>query len=143
MSEPKDTKPGGVGCFVHDGHGRLLMGRRTGKDKDVGKWAFPGGKIDKGETPGEAAVRELFEETGVRARVVRVGPIVRIPERAWRHVAVFLEMDPPGQTPHDTDELVDVSWNSPSSFTPTVRESMFTPSRVLLEAIEKEGGTAV
>lgn len=31
-------------------------------------WKFPGGGIEKGETPEEAAVREVFEETGVRIR---------------------------------------------------------------------------
>lgn len=135
MTEPRDTLPGGVACVLQDHHGCYLMGVRTGTDRDAGKWAFPGGKIDRGETPQEAAVRELFEETGVRARVVRIGPIVKIPERAWRHVAVFLEMDPPVQTLQDTDELIGVSWTPMYS---TVRENLFTPSRVILEAIEKE-----
>jgi 8-oxo-dGTP pyrophosphatase MutT (NUDIX family) len=135
-SAKRDTKPGGVGCIVTDEHGCYLMGIRTGKDKDAGKWALPGGKIDKGETPEEAAVRELYEETGVRARVTRVGPIVAIPERAWRHVAVFLEMDPPGQVPHDTAELIGVGFTPMYS---VVRENLFTPSQVILEAIEKEG----
>lgn len=140
MSEPRDTKPGGVGCFVQDEHGCYVMGIRTGTDNDAGKWAFPGGKIDAGETPGEAAVRELFEETGLRARVVRVGPIVKIPERAWRHVAVFLELEPPDQTPRDTEELECVSWSPPAVLP---YRDLFTPSRVLLEAIEKEKGNIV
>ncbi len=36
----------------------------------TGKWVFPGGHVDPDETPGEAAVREVLEETGVRARIV-------------------------------------------------------------------------
>lgn len=39
----------------------ILMVRR----KDTGDFALPGGKVEKGETPAEAAVRELLEETGV------------------------------------------------------------------------------
>lgn len=135
MSEPRDTKPGGVGCIVQDERGRYLLGMRTGTDNDAGKWALPGGKIDPGETPGEAAVRELFEETGLRARVVRVGPIVNIPARAWRHVAVFLELDPPDQRPQDSDELTClcfIPWKGWDE------GSLFTPSRVVLDAIEKE-----
>lgn len=139
-SEKKDTKPGGVACIVRDLHGCLLMGIRTGKGNGAGKWALPGGKIDKGETPGEAAVRELYEETGISAHVVRIGPIVRIPERAWRHVAVFLEMDPPVQAPRDTEELVHVSWTPLYSY---IRENLFTPSAVILDAIEKEGKETV
>lgn len=40
------------------------------------KWEFPGGKVDFGETPEEAIVREIYEETGVRVRVKRLLPYV-------------------------------------------------------------------
>ena len=36
----------------------------------IGKWLYPGGHVDPNETPAEAAVREVEEETGVRASVV-------------------------------------------------------------------------
>jgi 8-oxo-dGTP pyrophosphatase MutT (NUDIX family) len=36
-----------------------------------GKWGIPGGKIERGETSGEALEREVFEETGLRVRDVR------------------------------------------------------------------------
>jgi 8-oxo-dGTP pyrophosphatase MutT (NUDIX family) len=45
---------------------RVLIGRRLVPPWE-GFWAFPGGKRDGDETPLQAAVRELFEETGVRA----------------------------------------------------------------------------
>ncbi|GEM45431.1 NUDIX hydrolase N-terminal domain-containing protein [Deinococcus cellulosilyticus] len=48
--------------------GKLLLIRR----KDTGLWALPGGTIDVGESVSEAAVRELFEETGLRATPVRL-----------------------------------------------------------------------
>lgn len=140
MTEPRDTKPGGVACIVQDEHGCYVIGTRTGTDNDAGKFAFPGGKIDAGETPGEAAVRELFEETGLRAHVIRVGPIVKIPERAWRHVAVFLELDPPGQVPQSTKELTAVHWVPIYS---VILDNFFTPSRVVWEAMEKEKGNIV
>lgn len=41
------------------------------------KWEFPGGKVDFGETPEEAVVREIKEETGVTARVKRLLPIAQ------------------------------------------------------------------
>ena len=45
----------------------ILLVRRA-NPPDAGKWGFPGGKIEHGETMEEAAIRELEEETGVTAR---------------------------------------------------------------------------
>ena len=53
-----------LGVVVHDGN--VLLVRRI-NPPDAGKWGFPGGWIDPGETMAQAAVRELFEETEVRA----------------------------------------------------------------------------
>jgi 8-oxo-dGTP diphosphatase len=51
--------------------GRLLLVRRSHKP-DAGRWGFPGGKIEPGETVMAAALRELAEETGVAADAVEV-----------------------------------------------------------------------
>ena len=47
--------------------GRFLAVRRPPGASMAGYWEFPGGKIEPGETPAEALVRELDEELGVRA----------------------------------------------------------------------------
>ncbi|MEE1927280.1 NUDIX domain-containing protein [Streptomyces sp. TRM 70351] len=52
----------GVTAIVHDEAGRVLLGRRA----DTGRWAVIGGICEPGEQPAETAVREVFEETGVR-----------------------------------------------------------------------------
>ncbi|HET6859177.1 MAG TPA: NUDIX domain-containing protein [Streptomyces sp.] len=52
----------GVGVVVTDEQGRILLG--LGHD---GRWELPGGKVDPGESFEEAAVRELAEETSLRA----------------------------------------------------------------------------
>ncbi len=48
---------------VLDSDGRVLLGRRS----DNGRWALPGGIVDPAEQPADAAVREVYEETGVVA----------------------------------------------------------------------------
>jgi len=47
----------------------LFIKRRTPVFK--GYWALPGGKMEKGETPEEALVREIKEETGLRVKIVQ------------------------------------------------------------------------
>lgn len=51
--------------------GQVLLVRRA-NPPDAGRWGFPGGKIDSGETIEAAAVRELREETGIQANAQRV-----------------------------------------------------------------------
>lgn len=52
--------------------GRLLMVH----DKDSDAWTLPGGIMEPGETPGDAAVREVFEETGMSATLTRIVAVV-------------------------------------------------------------------
>jgi 8-oxo-dGTP diphosphatase len=61
--------------------GRVLLAERTPRQISAGFWELPGGKVDPGETPDEAARRELEEEVGVRA--VRLERAVRY-EHAFR-----------------------------------------------------------
>ena len=55
------------GCAVFDGAGRLLLQQRGDAG---GPWGLPGGAMELGETIEAAAVRETFEETGLRVRPV-------------------------------------------------------------------------
>ena len=52
------------GCLFND-EGKVLLQKRG----DSGKWGFPGGAIELGETPEETADRELKEETGLDVEV--------------------------------------------------------------------------
>jgi 8-oxo-dGTP diphosphatase len=49
--------------LIHDN--RILIAQRGEKDKLAGKWEFPGGKIEKSETPQECLTREMKEEFGI------------------------------------------------------------------------------
>jgi putative (di)nucleoside polyphosphate hydrolase len=59
-----------VGVVLTDGQGRVFAGQRA--DMDTPAWQMPQGGVDDGETPVEAGLRELREETGVRKRHVTV-----------------------------------------------------------------------
>lgn len=58
-----------VAGVIMDARGRILLARRTEGRDLAGLWEFPGGKIDPGETPEQALVRELREELGIETRV--------------------------------------------------------------------------
>lgn len=61
-----------VACGVlRDAQGRVLIVQRPPGKIAAGKWEFPGGKIEIGETPESALRRELEEEIGIRTRVAR------------------------------------------------------------------------
>ena len=58
-----------VAGVITDARGRILLARRTEGRDLAGLWEFPGGKVEPGETPEQALVRELREELGIEARV--------------------------------------------------------------------------
>lgn len=51
--------------------GKILIAQRKDGSRHALKWEFPGGKVEKGESPREALVRELHEELGIHAVVGR------------------------------------------------------------------------
>ena len=51
-------------CYL-EVEGKLLLLQRALEKTEPGLWGVPAGKIEKGETPEEGALRELFEETGI------------------------------------------------------------------------------
>src|SRR5437763_11260101 len=54
-----------VAAALTDGEGRVLLQQRAPGRAMAGLWEFPGGKVDAGELPEAALVRELHEELGI------------------------------------------------------------------------------
>ncbi|ANW20488.1 NUDIX domain-containing protein [Streptomyces clavuligerus] len=82
--EPTSRKTS-ASVFVRDEAGRLLLLRRV----DNGLWTIPTGGVKKGETVGEAGVRECREETGLEVEVTGLVGVFSTPD----HVIVYLHGD--------------------------------------------------
>jgi mutator protein MutT len=66
-----------AGAVLVDARGRVLLVRR-GHAPAAGEWTLPGGRVEEGESPEEALLRELREETAIDGRVVASLGVVTI-----------------------------------------------------------------
>jgi 8-oxo-dGTP diphosphatase len=62
-------------CALVDADGRVLLAQRPPGKQLAGLWEFPGGKVEKGETPEDCLVRELREEIGIETKVACLAPL--------------------------------------------------------------------
>ncbi len=60
-----------VAAVIRDREGRVLLTRRPEDAHMGGLWEFPGGKVDHGESPAEALIRELREELALATEIER------------------------------------------------------------------------
>ncbi|HET6626362.1 MAG TPA: NUDIX domain-containing protein [Nocardioidaceae bacterium] len=129
-------------AIIH--HGRVLAARRTHPPEAAGGWELPGGKVEPGEVPGAAAVREVREELGCDITVtgrldgespIRDGYVLRV-------ALASLRSGEPGPVPREHDavrwlgpeELDDVGWLAADRpFLAQLRE-------ILLDGEELPGG---
>lgn len=106
-----------AGGFVTDPDGRLLVFFRRGS------WDMPKGKIDPGETPEQAALREVEEETGLKA--LTLGPLLthtwhtytlkgeRILKRTWWY---RIRSAGTQVTPQTEEDIVEIRWVDPAAW---------------------------
>jgi 8-oxo-dGTP diphosphatase len=64
-----------VACALVDVDNRILIAQRPEGKALAGLWEFPGGKVDAGETPEAALIRELREELGVETKTACLAPL--------------------------------------------------------------------
>lgn len=64
-----------VAAALIDQSGRILLAKRSAYKAMAGLWEFPGGKVDDGETPDMAIIRELKEELGITVSAKDLKPL--------------------------------------------------------------------
>jgi 8-oxo-dGTP diphosphatase len=80
-----------VAAALADGEGRVLLQRRSPGRAMAGLWEFPGGKVEPGERPEAALVRELAEELGIEVEIAALAPAAfASADNGGRHMLLLL-----------------------------------------------------
>lgn len=103
-----------AGILAEDDAGRLLLQRR----RDTGQWAIPMGKMELGETPAECAVRETFEETGIRVEPLGLLGIYSDPG----YIVAYDDHDDPTRYGEVRQEFEITLYGRPIDGAPTVND---------------------
>ena len=114
----------GACAVIWDDQGRILLTRRT----DNGLWCLPGGAQEPGETPGEAVVREVWEETGLEVEPRRLIGVYSDPNwiacyadgNRWALVVLTFECAVRGGQLGLSDETTEVGYFAPGDLPPLV-----------------------
>ncbi|MBN8972501.1 MAG: 8-oxo-dGTP diphosphatase MutT [Xanthobacteraceae bacterium] len=64
-----------VACALIDADNRVLIAQRPEGKQLAGLWEFPGGKLEPGERPEPALIRELHEELGIEVKEACLAPL--------------------------------------------------------------------
>jgi ADP-ribose pyrophosphatase YjhB (NUDIX family) len=121
--------------------GRVLLVRRANAP-DQGRWGYPGGRIEPGETILAAAIRELEEETGVIGTPLRVFSAVDVVDRdacgrlLHHYVLIAVLCRWVAGSPRAGDDAVEVAWFTPDEITEIGAAASFEVDRVARDAVE-------
>ena len=95
---------------------KILLVKRAGPKRylEVGKWALPGGFLDRDETGAQAAVRETREETGYEAKVIKLFQVNDNPshprELNRQNVSLVYLIKPIKKVSGHDEEISEVKW---------------------------------
>jgi 8-oxo-dGTP pyrophosphatase MutT (NUDIX family) len=98
----------GISIIVFNRSRKVLLYQR----KDLSWWGFPGGQVDNEESLKEAALRELKEETGIKATIEAISGIYLKTKGKTNIVFVFRGKFPRGKLLRSSDETKDCNWFS-------------------------------
>ena len=121
--------------------GMMLAARRVEPESLAGGWELPGGKVEPGESHGEALVREVAEELHVAVTLgEEIGDGWPLGDRYWMRVWIaFLE---PGSEPKAGEQHDQIAWVDDATFDSVGwLPGDVAPARAALEAILRLGGS--
>jgi 8-oxo-dGTP diphosphatase len=125
-----------VAAALIDAEGKILVQRRPAGKMMAGLWEFPGGKIEPGETPEFALVRELDEELGIIVDAAGLTPAAFASEPvAGRHMLLMLYICRSWEGSPRALDAEELLWCTPESLRALDMPPADRPLIGLLEAI--------
>ena len=97
-----------AGCIIADGDRTLLL--RRGIEPSRGKWTYPGGFVDLGETPEKCAMRESLEEVGITVKDPELMGIYADRREPSPIIVVTYVGKPGAETPIVTPEATEIRY---------------------------------
>lgn len=101
---------------------KILLIKRAAHLLEGGKWALPGGYLDRDETTPQGALRELYEETGYEGRVAKLLMIRDNPDRPHedrQNLAFSFIVEPIERTGTGDEEVEEIQWFALDALPPT------------------------
>lgn len=129
-----------VSCVIlMDTQGKVLLNQRMPGQLCEGLWEFPGGKIEVGEKPTEAAIREMKEEVGVEIEAADLEPFTFVtndfPE-VDRHAVAMLFLCKKWQGEPYGAEGQNVKWESVEKLS-NMLDELLPNSHLIVERLEE------
>lgn len=105
----------GVGAVILNKEGKFFLTKRGKKARnEVGKWEFPGGSMEYGETFEETAIREIYEEFGIKIKPLKlistVNEILINQNQHWVAVGFFCKLIRGIPVIQEKDKCLEIGW---------------------------------
>lgn len=111
---------------IVDKEGKILMIKRAKKEGNL-LWAFPGGKVEEGETKEQACVREVYEETGINVQIEKIFG-ERIHPNTNAKMTYFLCNYVSGKIMIlDENEIIDVAYKNKEKLKRDIKTDIYPP----------------
>jgi ADP-ribose pyrophosphatase len=117
-----------------DARGRILLVRQYRLPARQYLWELPAGRVDEGETPLQAARRELVEETGYRAKQwKKIAAFFPSPGFLAEKMTIFLATGlTPGESTPMEDERIETRWFSPRDLKAAIHSGKIIDAKTMI-----------